>query len=451
MIKIKPPSVAGKFYTNDKEELQEQLNQFVQRNRKDYEYSARAIIVPHAGHYYSGQIASEGFQYLDKNVKNVFIFAPAHYVPVENIALSSYDKWSTPLGEIDVNQQINDELNEKFYCNFYDEAFSSEHAVEVQVPFLQISHKNIKIVPILIGGAEYEKITEIIDYYWENPENAFVISSDLSHFHHSDVARKMDDLTALMIETNDITEFSPKQACNAQGVCSLINFAKNKNYSLIRVDMKNSGDITNDTSSVVGYGSWILYEGEKTKFIKSFFSDLCVDICKKTILNGLREKELQKPNDFPKIPAVLEENGACFVTLEINEKLRGCIGSIVAHQPLIEDLIKNAHNSAFSDPRFNPLGMDEFENISIAISLLSAPLKMQFSDESDLLSQLKPFIDGLIIKDGGYQAVYLPSVWEQLPGKAMFLNSLKMKAGLNPEHFSKTFEAYKFKTEYITS
>ena len=118
MIKIKPPSVAGKFYTNDKEELQEQLNQFVQRNRKDYEYSARAIIVPHAGHYYSGQIASEGFQYLDKNVKNVFIFAPAHYVPVENIALSSYDKWSTPLGEIDVNQQINDELNEKFYCNF---------------------------------------------------------------------------------------------------------------------------------------------------------------------------------------------------------------------------------------------------------------------------------------------------------------------------------------------
>ena len=451
MIKIKPPSVAGKFYTNDKEELLTQLNQFEQNNRKDYDYSSRAIIVPHAGYYYSGQIASEGFQYLDNKVKNVFIFAPAHYVPVGEIALSSYDKWATPLGNIEINQQINDELNEKFECDFYDEAFSSEHAVEVQIPFLQMKYQNIKIVPILIGGLGHEKITGIIDYYWKNKENAFIISSDLSHFNHSNVAKKMDDLTAQMIESNDISEFSPKQACNAAGVCSLTNFAKSKNYSLIRVDMTNSGEITNDESSVVGYGSWILYEGEKLEFIKEFFSDFCIEVCKTSIHSRFYKEPLPTPDDFEDIPAVMTENGACFVTLEINGELRGCIGSIVAHQPLIQDLIKNAHNSAFSDPRFNPLTSQEFEKISISISLLSAPVKMKFKDETELLNKITPFVDGLIIKDGGYQAVYLPSVWEQLPSKTMFLNSLKMKAGMTPEHFSKTFEAYKFKTEYITS
>ena len=157
------------------------------------------------------------------------------------------------------------------------------------------------------------------------------------------------------------------------------------------------------------------------------------------------------PSEFEEIPAVLEENGACFVTLEINGELRGCIGSIIAHQSLIEDLIKNAHNSAFSDPRFDPLRLDEFDNTSISISLLSAPVKMHFKDEADLLSKITPFVDGLIIKDDGYQAVYLPSVWEQLPVKTMFLSSLKLKAGMSTKHFSKTFEAYKFKTEYITS
>jgi len=254
-----------------------------------------------------------------------------------------------------------------------------------------------------------------------------------------------------MIESSDVVEFTPKQACNAHGVCSMVNFAKNKNFSLIRVDMRNSGDVTSETSSVVGYGSWMLYEGEKTEFIKTFFSDFCIDICKKTILSGLKGKSRPKPEDIGDIPAVFEENGACFVTLEIDNELRGCIGSIVAHQSLVEDLIKNAHNSAFSDPRFSPVSFREFESLSIAISLLSTPTKMHFTDEADLLHQLTPNIDGLIIKDGGYQAVYLPSVWEQLPGKAMFLNSLKMKAGLAPDHFSKTFEAYKYKTEYITS
>ena len=446
MKNIRPTSAAGKFYTSDKEDLATQLALFEKNSSHDYEYKTRAVIVPHAGHVYSGQLACEGFQYLDKAVKNVFIIGPAHYVAIKNVALSVFDKWSTPLGEIQVNQNINNELLEKFGCEFEDDAFREEHSIEVQLPFIQKILPNVKIVPIL-AGQHPEKMTRIIEHYWQNPENAFVISSDLSHFHPSTEARKMDNKTAEMIETKDMEKFEPEQACGAVGVYGLVEFAKTRCYSLIRVGMVNSGDVTGDNSSVVGYGSWLLYEGEKSEFIKKYFSQYVIDVCKKSILAELNG---EKPS-LEIIPAVFNQFGACFVTLEKNGNLRGCIGSIIAHQPLILDLVKNAQNAALSDPRFPPVTKDEFNDLSIDVSLLSAPEKMEFENEAELLNQIRPFVDGLIIKDRVYQAVYLPSVWEQLPEKEIFLDSLKIKAGMTPKHFSSTFEAYRFTTEYIKS
>lgn len=445
-MKTKPSAVAGKFYSSNPKELSAHLALFKKNRGLNYEYKSRAIIVPHAGYYYSGQMANEGFLCLDKSVKNVFIIAPPHYVGVRNAVLSSFYKWATPLGEIEVNQGINDDLVKQFGCEFEDDAFENEHSVEVQVPFIQTYLPHARIVPILAGHS-HEKIKEIINHYWDDPENAFVISSDLSHFLTTQEARKIDNLSAKMIETKEMENFNPQQACGAVGVTALVDFAKSKGYSLIRVGMVNSGDITGETSRVVGYGSWFLYEGEKNEFIKKYFSQFVINTCKKSILSYFKKEKIM----LEKIPPLFEGEGACFVTLEKNGELRGCIGSIIAHSPLIDDLVKNAQNSAFSDPRFPPLKEEEFDELSIDVSLLSAPEKMNFEDEADLLQQIRPFVDGIIIKDGNYQAVYLPSVWEQLPDKVIFLDSLKIKAGMTPKHFSKTFEAYRFTTAYIKS
>lgn len=446
MKKIRPTAAAGRFYTSNKVELNAQLDNFFDNVPVECEYKSRAIIVPHAGYEYSGQLAAKGFQYLGTNIKNVFIIGPPHYVPVKNVALSSYEIWDTPIGEISVNQDINEELVEKFGCEFEDNAFADEHSLEVQIPFLLKKFQSVKIIPIL--ASNHEKVQKIIEYYWKNPENGFVISSDLSHFHTSNDAKRIDNITAEMIELKDISEFNSQQACGSVGILALTNFTKAQGYSLIRVGMVNSGDVTGDNSRVVGYGSWFLYEGEKNEFIKKYYSDYVIDVCKKSILTGLNKEglpQLDKPAE------VFSELGACFVTLEKHGDLRGCIGSIIAHRPLINDLVKNAQSSAFSDPRFQPLRKEEFEDLSIDVSLLSAPEKMEFNSEEDLLEQIRPFVDGIIIKDGGYQAVYLPSVWEQLPEKKLFLDSLKIKAGMTPKHFSDTFEAFRFISEYIKS
>ena len=144
---------------------------------------------------------------------------------------------------------------------------------------------------------------------------------------------------------------------------------------------------------------------------------------------------------------------ATFVTLEKDGKLRGCIGSIVAHRPLIDDIAENAVRAAFQDPRFPHLTLDEIRThrMDIHLSVLSPQTPMTFKSEADLLSQIRPKRDGLILQDQGRRGVFLPSVWEALPDTRLFLNQLKRKAGLPETHWSDTVQVWRYVTEEIRS
>ena len=132
----------------------------------------------------------------------------------------------------------------------------------------------------------------------------------------------------------------------------------------------------------------------------------------------------------------LHEVGASFVTLTKQEQLRGCIGTLEAHRPLLEDVKSNAVAAAFKDPRFSPLSSDEFHLIEIEVSLLSAMQPMRFDGEQDALSQLQPGLDGVVFEFGHYRSTFLPQVWEQLPSTDEFMAHLKSKAGLSPDFWS---------------
>ncbi|MEA3410873.1 MAG: AmmeMemoRadiSam system protein A [Pseudomonadota bacterium] len=138
---------------------------------------------------------------------------------------------------------------------------------------------------------------------------------------------------------------------------------------------------------------------------------------------------------------------ASFVTLHRRGDLRGCIGSLEATRPLVTDVCENARAAAFSDPRFPQLAAGEFDQLSISISVLSPPVDIDFQDEADLISQLRPAIDGVVLRDGALRGTFLPSVWESLPDPASFLSHLKQKAGLPADHWSDTLKAYRYTTE----
>lgn len=442
MVNVKKTSAAGLFYPEGAKELEKMFESF---GEFETVYSSRAIIVPHAGYIYSGKLAYKGYNFLDKNVKNIFIFAPAHYERIYGCAVCDYDEFETPFGNLAVNKELSQEIAEFCDCTVNNFAFEKEHSLEVQLPFIKKLFPEAKIVPVLYGCENFKNLTETITNFWHNKENGFVISSDLSHFYPEKEALKIDLYTAKMIESNETRDFEVEQACGAVGICGLINFAKYNGYSLIRAGITNSAAATGDTSRVVGYGSWFLFEGSKNDFIKQYYSPLVIKICKESILSGLQLGSYEM-DDYP---CVFEEQGASFVTLKLDGQLRGCIGSITAHRPLIKDLSKNAHSAAFSDPRFSPLTIDEYNRINISVSLLSKPERIHFDNEEDLLNQLVEQKDGLIIRDGSYQAVFLPVVWEELPDKKKFLKELKIKAGLSPEYFSETLEAFRFSATKI--
>jgi len=165
-----------------------------------------------------------------------------------------------------------------------------------------------------------------------------------------------------------------------------------------------------------------------------------------SIRHGLDTGKALKVN-VTDYPSALQQPAASFVTLTIQHQLRGCIGRLQATRPLVEDVAQNAYSAAFEDSRFSPLSAAEFEQLEYHISILNPAETIEFASEADLLQQLRPGVDGLILEDGGRRATFLPSVWDSLPQAADFLRHLKMKAGLAPDYWSDTLRAQRYTVE----
>jgi hypothetical protein len=173
---------------------------------------------------------------------------------------------------------------------------------------------------------------------------------------------------------------------------------------------------------------------------------LLLEVARCSIQHGLEEGSAL-PIDLEDYSEHLGEERASFVTLNRLGLLRGCIGTLEAYQPLVRDVSEHAWAAAFRDPRFPSLQRNEFDDLEIHISVLSQPEPMSFSDEEDLLEQIRPNIDGLIMEDSGRKGTFLPSVWEQLPERSEFLAHLKQKAGLPVSHWSKSLKMWRYTTE----
>jgi len=171
-----------------------------------------------------------------------------------------------------------------------------------------------------------------------------------------------------------------------------------------------------------------------------------LDTAWRSIRHGITHGEslTGDPTDFD---SPLAEAGASFVTLHRQGALRGCIGTLEAYRPLINDVAENAFAAAFRDPRFAPVRQAELKDISLDISVLGKPEALEFGSQQDLLDQIRPGLDGLILQDGLNRGTFLPTVWESLPGRKDFLRQLRIKAGLPPDHWSDTVEIWRYTTE----
>ncbi|MCZ6504188.1 MAG: AmmeMemoRadiSam system protein B [Gammaproteobacteria bacterium] len=453
MSAVRLPAVAGTFYPADDVELSSSVDAMLQVSASG-DPCPKVIIAPHAGHVYSGQIAARAYGRLrnaELPITRVVLLGPSHRVGFKGVAATSCTAYKTPLGEIPIDSAAVQTILQLSGTGFLDEAHIHEHSLEVHLPFLQRVLPSFSLVPLVVGDATVEEVAGVINTLWGGPETLLVISSDLSHFHPYAEAQEIDARTSrkiLALESNLVGE----EACGCRPINGLLHAVKNKGLKVEQLEVRNSGDTAGDKDRVVGYGAYVVMERtvvnltvtekagtEKTKAgtesdasheqLSLPWRQRLLQVAREAVLRPFENNE-SFHIDLSKYPPVLRQERASFVTLNINRQLRGCIGTLVAHQPLITDVAHNAQAAAFKDPRFKPLTIDEFQNVDFHISVLSVPEVLPLSSREELIAKLRPGIDGLIIEYEGKRATYLPSVWSQLADAETFVSELRKKAGL---------------------
>jgi len=263
MSMIKNCSVDGLFYPRDPQQLETDILGYLQSalTAPDETRTPKAIVVPHAGYVYSGEIAAAAYAAISDRraaITRVVILAPSHRIPFQGVAYSEADYFRTPLGDIPVDTDSTENLIRLDSTIKLEVAFDGEHSLEVQLPFLQVVLDKFSIVPLVVGSIPPQVLSTTIETLWGGDETLLVVSSDLSHFHDYQTARQQDARTSKAIIELAYEKLSHDDACGYTPLAGVLNLARRKKMTATAVDTRNSGDTAGDKARVVGYGAYLL-------------------------------------------------------------------------------------------------------------------------------------------------------------------------------------------------
>ena len=426
---IRPPAVAGSFYPADRTTLKQLITHQLDYSREVLQQLEptlpagvpKAVIVPHAGYVYSGTAAALAYALLERgrgSVTRAVIVGPTHRVAVRGVACSTAAAFETPLGTVPVDiaaerKALGLSVNEPLRSGTHARPGASapamivngpthaqEHAVEVQIPFLQtVLGPDLTIVPLNAGDATPQEAGDVLRALWGGPETVIVISSDLSHYHPHEVARALDDQTIADIAALHLP-IHPRRACGAYPINGLLDVLKGrKDMKLFELGCSTSGDdgvvalagqprpaMRDADEPVVVYVSFAAWESKPEADAPAGADDLGEsgtahgDVLLKLARAAIRERlHIEHPTAADSTASILAANpwlnepGACFVTLTEGGRLRGCIGSLAAHRSLGKDIAAHAVDAATRDPRFNPVTAAEYPLLNVEISVLGEP------------------------------------------------------------------------------
>ncbi len=454
------PANAGAFYPATKDEIKQNLTQFLAAAKNPLSYIPRAIIAPHAGYQYSGPTAAFSYKTIEgkgDSIHRVILLAPAHYAGYRGVVVNERI-YNTPLGRYASDKEAIQKLKEQDFPHVSNETEETrEHADEVQIPFLQTVLPQAKLVPMIVGQLDendLEKtaraISAIIDEH-----TLLVVSSDFTHYGTRfdytpkfktsvpDGIHQLDKKAANLIAQGNFLGFAQfleqtqDTICGQYPILVLLKIFEINNWQAQGqlLHYTTSGDQFNDFSNSVSYVSLALgMLGEKPQAAK--VAGALTSEEKKTLL-ALSRLVLQKfvkegTDDFTAdlkkltVTDTLRAKSGVFVTLTLGGNLRGCIGYIIPMTSLVEGVIENTINASAHDPRFRPVTPAELKSIHIEISAMSPLIPVKSLDE------IQVGRDGLVLKNGGYSGVFLPQVpVEQGWDKQTYLEELGHKAGLD--------------------
>jgi AmmeMemoRadiSam system protein B/AmmeMemoRadiSam system protein A len=464
--RVRPPAVAGMFYEADPQVLRAQVDAMLAAAGPRRATPMTGVIVPHAGHIYSGPVASSAYRLLPESVQRVLLIGPSHFVPLRSMAASGAAAWQTPLGEVPLDEHEIIRLAEEFPTTvIIDElAHTREHCLEVQLPFLQrVLREDWSLVPFVVGHAAAADVAEVLGEALRHSGTLLVVSTDLSHYLPYNAAAVKDRRTAGAVVKRDVGGIDDDDACGAYALRGALHYAREHHRAVRQLDLRSSGDTAGPRDRVVGYGAFLIEapapgvpqqhrataqaqespNGSGPQEIDDR-AERIVSLARHTIEEALRTGRQSIPSPLTLDPD-LREPGAAFVTLRSTAtgELMGCVGSLEAHRPLGVDVAAHALDAAFHDQRFAPLSQDRTSEMRVEVSVLSPLVEFPVADYEDLVARV-PMGKGVYICAGGYRATYLPSVWDELPGRASFIASLWRKAGLVPGSWPDGISVYTY-------
>ena len=419
-------AVSGSFYSKDKKELSNHVTQLF-KDAKTFPYkSVKAIIVPHAGYVFSAPNAAIAYKTLIQKYKTVFIIGSSHYVSLKGASIYSEGSYQTPLGRVNTNTSIVKKLMQNPLFTYDASAHTKEHTLEVQLPFLQTLYgAGLQIVPIIIGTTELQNIIElskVLKPYFEDKENLFIISTDLSHYPNYEDAQTIDMQTlnalmsnkpqefvnAMLKNENSSTKNLMTSACGWSSLLTLLYMTQEKPYKYELLEYTNSGESSyGDKKRVVGYGAMRVYQETKEFFLTQSEKEELLEIARLALYEAIIDKK-RVHIDPNVVSAKLKQHLGAFVTLNKNHNLRGCIGRFEPNQPLYEVVVDMAIASALHDTRFNKVTQEELKEIKLEISVLTPRKKIASLDEIVIGKH------GIYIQKGHKNGTFLPHVASQM-------------------------------------
>jgi AmmeMemoRadiSam system protein A len=301
------------------------------------------------------------------------------------------------------------------------------------------------MIPLIVGEVAPAAVERLLAALWGGAETLIVVSSDLSHYHDYAAARALDLGTSQSIEAIAPARVDANGACGHRALAGMLRRAGALDLRATTRDLRNSGDTAGPRDRVVGYGAYT-FEYAETARLSDAHRKTLIDAAYAT-LRHIAVRGRPPEVKVESFAAPLRALRATFVTIELNGRLRGCVGTLAPAVPLISDVVTNTHKAAMMDHRFQPMTPDEITQAKISISILSHMRPLPFAGEADLLDRLRASIDGLAIRAGDQRALFLPKVWDDMPSPRDFVARLKQKAGLPDTPLGPNATAMRFTAE----
>lgn len=443
------PILAGRWYPANPEELRHSVQEYI-AGAVDVQVQGKLVglVAPHAGHVYSGAIAGSAYALLAASrADTVVIVAPSHRHAFQGVSVYDKGGYVTPLGTVALDEEFIAAMRNTWPgLGHVPEAHAQEHAVEIQIPFLQVALPQAKLVPLVMGTQDIDTCSMLSLALTRGMQASkgrvlLLASSDLSHFHDKAEAAKRDKIILDAVRSFDAASVyhclstQECEACGGGPIIAVMQASRELGAETsVILAHGDSGDVSGDNDRVVGYMSAAFFEAGGRGGSPEPSADAEYDagerallhrVARESVRTALEGKSYTLPRD---VPAKLQDVRGAFVTLKKHGELRGCIGNVIGRQPLVSTVADMARAAAFEDPRFQNVQPDEFDELEFEISVLTPPRVVKDPVEVEVGRH------GLIMTRGWSKGLLLPQVpteygWD----RETFLGQTCRKAGLSTD------------------